>query len=48
MKEKQDKECDDEFKLREAAVAESTAALKESAETLDGCKAQKIRADGDL
>jgi hypothetical protein len=48
LKEKQDRECEDEFKLREAAVAEAVAALKEATETLDGCKSQKIRAEGDL
>lgn len=48
LKEKQDKECEEEFKLREVAVAEATAALKEATETLDGCKAQKVRAEGDL
>lgn len=48
LKEKQDVECEDEFKLREQAVAEAEGALKEAQETLDGCKAQKTRAEGDL
>jgi septal ring factor EnvC (AmiA/AmiB activator) len=48
LKDKQDQECEEEFKLREEAVAEAESALKEATETLDGCKAQKVRADGDL
>jgi septal ring factor EnvC (AmiA/AmiB activator) len=45
---RQQAECASEFEFREKEIRDAEGALKAAQETLDGCKAQYVRATSDL